>query len=139
MQNKVLEVKGLKKAFQNHEVLKGIDFYVERGEIFTLLGSNGAGKTTMIKILSTLLCADEGVATICGYDVQKQAQQVKKHISLTGQFAAVDDVLTGRENLLLIARLRRVKQPRLVVDEELARFGLMKAANQRVETYSGGM
>lgn len=139
MQNNIIEVRGLKKAFNKLEVLKGVDFSVERGKIFALLGSNGAGKTTTIKILATLLSSDSGSASVCGFDVKKQAKQVKTAISLTGQFAAVDEILTGRENLILIAKLRHLKNSSQIADDLLTRFGLTEAANRRVGTYSGGM
>jgi ABC-2 type transport system ATP-binding protein len=132
-------VKGLTKSFKNTVVLKGVDFEVKRGEIFALLGSNGAGKTTTVNILSTLLKSDGGEAGICGYDVARQPEKVRENISLTGQFAAVDGILTGRENLVLIAKLRSVANPRQVADNLLERFGLMDAANRRASTYSGGM
>jgi ABC-2 type transport system ATP-binding protein len=139
LQNSIIEVKGLRKAYKKLEVLKGVDFSVERGTIFALLGPNGAGKTTIIKILSTLLSPDHGAATICGHDVTKQPQQVRAAISLTGQYAAVDEILTGQENLVMIARLRHLKNPRKIADDLLARFGLSEAADRRVATYSGGM
>lgn len=139
MQNCIIKVKNLKKTFGKVEVLKGVDFTVEQGKIFALLGSNGAGKTTTIKILSTLLSPDSGTATICDLDVQKQVQKVKSVISLTGQFAAVDEILTGRENLLLIAKLRNIDVPRKMTEDLLMRFGLTEAADRRVATYSGGM
>lgn len=139
MKRRIIEVQGLKKGFKKLEVLKGVDFSIDQGEIFALLGSNGAGKTTIIRILSTLLSQDGGSATVCGFDVQKQPQQVKKSISLTGQFAAVDEILTGRENLVLIAKLRHLKDTGKIVDDLLFRFGLTVAADRRVGTYSGGM
>ena len=139
MQNNIIEVKGLKKAFGKVEVLKGVNFAVEYGNIFALLGSNGAGKTTTIKILSTLLSPDSGNVKICGYDVRKQAQHVKSVISLTGQFAAVDEILTGRENLILIGKLRHINNPRKIATDLLMRFGLIEAADRPVGTYSGGM
>ena len=92
-------------------MLRGVDFDVARGSIFALLGSNGAGKTTVVKILSTLLKPDAGTATVDGFDVATQPANVRESISLTGQFAAVDETLTGRENLMLIARLRHLKAP----------------------------
>jgi len=112
---------------------------VERGEIFALLGSNGAGKTTTINILSTLLKPDGGTAAVNGYDVLREPDQVRRSISLTGQFAAVDDILTGRENIILIARLRAVPDPVRIADRLLRRFGLIEAMNKRAGTYSGGM
>ena len=139
MENKIIEVKDLRKKFQQLEVLKGVNFSVERGTIFALLGSNGAGKTTTIKILSALFSQDSGTAVICGNDVTKQPDLVKAKISLTGQFAAVDEILTGRENLIMIAKLRHQKNPRCIAENLLSRFGLIDAADRRVATYSGGM
>lgn len=135
----VIEAKGLKKSFGNNEVLKGVDFSVKRGEVFALLGSNGAGKTTAISILSTLLKSDGGEATINGYNVDSQPENVRKSISLTGQFAAVDDILTGKENLVLIAKLRGVSNPSKTADDLLKRFDLVEAGDRRAATYSGGM
>lgn len=134
-----IEVKDLRKAFKDTEVLRGVDFRVRRGEVFALLGSNGAGKTTTINILSTLLAPDGGTASVCGFDVVRQAARVREVISLTGQFAAVDTVLTGRENLLLVARLRAVAHPAQLAADLLERFGLTQAADRRAHTYSGGM
>lgn len=134
-----IEVKGLRKSFKDTEVLKGVDFEVRQGEIFALLGSNGAGKTTTVNILSTLMKSDEGTMQVCGFDVSRQPGKVREHISLTGQFAAVDEVLTGRENILLIAKLRSVPKPAQVADDLLKRFGLTEAGNKRAGTYSGGM
>ena len=108
------------------------------GTIFALLGSNGAGKTTVIKILSTLLKADAGTASVNGFDVATQPAKVRESFSLTGQFAAVDEILTGRENLILMARLRRVTDAGQIADDLLARFQLIDAATRRVATYSGG-
>ena len=139
MKKSIIEVQGLRKAFGTMEVLKGVNFSIDQGAVFALLGSNGAGKTTTIKILSTLLSPDGGNATICGHDVVKQPRQVKESISLTGQFAAVDEILTGRENLILIAKLRHQKNPQKIADDLLTRFGLTEAASRRVSTYSGGM
>ncbi len=139
MQNQAIQVTGLQKSYAKLHVLKGVDFEVEKGCIFALLGSNGAGKTTMIKILTTLLKQDSGTATVNGFDVAAKPNDVRQSISLTGQFAAVDEILTGRENLILIARLRHLKNPRQVVEELLNRFGLTDAAGRRVSTYSGGM
>jgi ABC-2 type transport system ATP-binding protein len=139
MQNKAIQVKGLQKSYKELHVLKGVDFEVEKGNIFALLGSNGAGKTTIIKIISTLLKQDGGTAIVNGFDVATRPDNVRQSISLTGQFAAVDEILTGRENLILIARLRHLKNPRQVADELLNRFGLTDAADRRVSTYSGGM
>ncbi len=134
-----IQVKDLQKSYKKLDVLKGVNFTVERGSIFALLGSNGAGKTTLIKILTTLLKSDSGTAIVNGFDVASQPDHVRQSLSLTGQFAAVDEILTGRENLIMIARLRHVKQPRQIADELLNRFGLTDAANRRAATYSGGM
>lgn len=134
-----IQVSGLTKSFTKLEVLKGVDFEVERGSIFALLGSNGAGKTTVIKILATLLKADAGTATIDGHSVADDPASVREVISLTGQFAAVDDRLTGRENLVLIARLRHQSDPGRIADDLLERFALTEAGKRNVATYSGGM
>ncbi len=134
-----IEVKGLQKSYKKLQVLKSVDFQVEKGNIFALLGSNGAGKTTIVKILSTLLKQDGGTATVNGFDVALKPDNVRQSISLTGQFAAVDEILTGRENLVMIAKLRHLTDPRLVADGLLKRFGLTEAADRRVSTYSGGM
>lgn len=134
-----IQVRGLHKSFQEQRVLRGVDFDVAPGSVFALLGSNGAGKTTVVRILSTLLRSDAGAATVNGFDVAAQAGKVRASISLTGQFAAVDEVLSGRENLVLVARLRRQREPGRVADDLLARFALTDAANRRVATYSGGM
>ena len=134
-----IQVRGLRKSYTDLEVLKGIDLDVARGTIFALLGSNGAGKTTLVRILATLLKADSGTATVSGFDVAAQPAKVRSAISLTGQFAAVDEILTGRENLIMIAELRRVKGTAKVADGLLARFGLADAAGRRVATYSGGI
>ena len=120
-------------------MLRGVDFDVARGSIFALLGSNGAGKTTVVNVLSTLLKADAGTASVNGFDVARQAAEVRESISLTGQFAAVDEILSGRENLVLIARLRHLKDPGKIADDLLARFELSDAAARKVSTYSGGM
>lgn len=132
-------VSGLEKSFGDLHVLRGVDFEVAPGSIFALLGSNGAGKTTVVRILSTLLQADAGTATVGGFDVATQAADVRAAISLTGQFAAVDEVLTGRENLVLVARLRHLPDPGGIADDLLARFALTDAGARRAGTYSGGM
>jgi ABC-2 type transport system ATP-binding protein len=134
-----IHVHGLEKAYKSLQVLRGVDFDVERGSIFALLGSNGAGKTTIVRILSTLLKADAGTAGVNGFDVAAHPQNVRESISLTGQFAAVDDILTGRENLVLIARLRHLKDPGAIAQDLLERFSLTDAAARKVSTYSGGM
>ncbi|WP_410771970.1 ABC transporter ATP-binding protein [Fontibacillus sp. BL9] len=139
MSNAAISVKGLKKSFKDKEVLKGVDFEVKRGEIFALLGSNGAGKTTIVRILTTLLKQDGGTATVNGFDVASKPGNVRHAISLTGQFAAVDEILTGRENLIMIAKLRHLDHPRQVADDLLKRFGLTDAADRKPSTYSGGM
>lgn len=136
---KAIVVNGLRKSFKDTDVLKGVDLEVKRGEIFALLGSNGAGKTTMVRILTTLLNPDGGTATVNGFDVASKPDQVRQSISLTGQFAAVDEILTGRENVILIAKLRHLKNPRQVADHMLERFGLTEAADRKASTYSGGM
>jgi len=134
-----IEIAGLTKSYGDHGVLRGVDLSVPAGTIFALLGSNGAGKTTVVKILSTLLRADGGVVAVNGYDVATEPAKVRESISLTGQFAAVDEILTGRENLVLIAQLRHLKDPGTIADDLLARFELTDAAGRRVATYSGGM
>lgn len=139
MSNIAISVKGLKKSFKDKEILKGVDFEVQRGEIFALLGSNGAGKTTTVNILSTLMKSNDGEVTICGFDVQRQPDYIRQCISLTGQFAALDGMLTGRENLLMMAKLRGISNPAEVVEHLLARFSLTDAANRRADQYSGGM
>lgn len=139
MSNAAISVKGLKKSFKDKEVLKGVDLEVRRGEIFALLGSNGAGKTTTVNILSTLVKPDGGEVSICDFDVQGQPDHVRQSISLTGQFAALDGMQTGRENLMMIAKLRGVSNPDQVADDLLARFSLTNAANRRADNYSGGM
>ena len=135
----MIETRGLRKSFGDHVVLNGVDLSVARGSIFALLGSNGAGKTTMIRIFTTLLKPDDGTTRVNGFDVVSQSARVRESISLTGQFAAVDEILTGRENLIMIAHLRQVKGAGKVADDLLAQFGLADAAKRRVATYSGGM
>lgn len=139
MPNSVIQVNHIQKSYKQLHVLQDVHFTVERGSIFALLGSNGAGKTTLINILTTLLKQDGGTASVNGFDVASQPAHVRQSLSLTGQSAAVDEMLTGRENLIMIARLRHVKQPRQVADELLTRFGLTAAATRRAATYSGGM
>jgi ABC-2 type transport system ATP-binding protein len=134
-----IHVRRLEKSFKGLHVLRGVDFDVAPGTIFALLGSNGAGKTTAVRILSTLLRADAGTASVNGFDVARQAVDVRESISLTGQFAAVDEILSGRENLELVARLRHLKGPGKIADDLLERFALTDAAARRVSTYSGGM
>ena len=137
--DQAIHVQGLEKSYKRLHVLRGVEFDVARGSIFALLGSNGAGKTTIVRILSTLLKADAGTAGVNGFDVAAQAAEVRESISLTGQFAAVDEVLSGRENLMLVGRLRHLKDPGRIADGLLERFALTDAAARRVSTYSGGM
>jgi ABC-2 type transport system ATP-binding protein len=134
-----IHVQGLQKSYKELHVLRGVDFDVARGSIFALLGSNGAGKTTVVRILSTLLKADAGPTSVNGFDVVRQAANVRESMSLTGQFAAVDEILTGRENLVLVARLRHLKDAGRIADDLLTRFGLTDAAERKVSAYSGGM
>ena len=134
-----IQVRGLRKSYKELQVLTGVDLEVKRGSIFALLGSNGAGKTTTINILTTLIKADGGTATVAGYDVAARPDKVRNEISLTGQFAAVDDRLTGRENLLLIGDLRHVADSARTAADLLRRFGLEEAADRGVSTFSGGM
>lgn len=134
-----ITVAGLEKSFKEVHVLRGVDFEVARGSIFALLGSNGAGKTTIVKILSTLLKHDAGAAAVNGFDVTSAPGSVRESISLTGQFAAVDEILSGRENLLLVARLRHLKDAGAIADGLLDRFALTEAGSRKAATYSGGM
>jgi len=134
-----ITARGIRKSFGEHTVLDDVDLGVDQGTIFALLGPNGAGKTTIVRILSTLLKPDAGTATVAGFDVATHPADVRESISLTGQFTAVDEILTGRENLILMARLRRVKDAGQIADDLLARFQLTDAATRRVATYSGGM
>jgi len=134
-----IQVEGIEKSYKDLHVLRGVTFEVAPGSIFALLGSNGAGKTTMVKILSTLLKADGGDAAVDGFDVASESLQVRQSVSLTGQFAAVDEVLTGKENLILVAKLRHLKDPGRIADELLAQFSLPDAGSRKVAGYSGGM
>lgn len=134
-----IDVRGLEKSYNELRVLRGVDLEVARGSIVALLGSNGAGKTTVVKILSTLLRADAGTARVNGFDVATRAADVRESISLTGQFTAVDEILTGRENLVLVAKLRHLKDPGGIADDLLRRFSLTEAGTRRASTYSGGM
>lgn len=134
-----LSVRGVEKAFGDLPVLRGVDLEVAPGTVVALLGSNGAGKTTLVRILATLLRPDAGSATVHGFDVVTEAADVRRSISLTGQFAAVDGMLTGRENLALVARLRHLPDPGGIADALLARFSLTEAGGRRAATYSGGM
>ena len=134
-----IRVEGLEKSFKDLHVLRGVDFEVAPGSIFALLGSNGAGKTTVVRILSTLLKLDAGEVTVNGLNVATQPLEVRGSISLTGQFAAVDEILTGHENLVLVGKLRHLNNPGALADDLLAQFGLTDAGSRRVATYSGGM
>jgi ABC-2 type transport system ATP-binding protein len=134
-----IRVRGIEKSYKKLAVLRGVDFDVASGSIFALLGANGAGKTTVVKILSTLVKADAGAASVNGVDVARHPAKVRESISLTGQFAAVDEILTGRENLVLVARLRHLANPGPIADELLERFSLTDAAGRKVSTYSGGL
>lgn len=136
-----IEAKGIHKSFGKVKVLQGINFKIERGTIMAVLGPNGAGKTTMVRILSTLLAADEGKATVEGLDVNTQANQVRSIIGLTGQYAAVDEYLTGRENLRMMGRLYHLskRDSHERTEQLLAQFDLVDAADRTAKTYSGGM
>ncbi len=134
-----VQVRGIEKSFKDVHVLRGVDFDVKGGTIFALLGTNGAGKTTLVRILSTLIRADAGSAAVHGFDVATEPGDVRQSISLTGQFAAVDEILSGRENLVLMAKLRHLKNPGAVADDLLGRFALTDAGGRKVGTYSGGM
>lgn len=139
MTDVAIHVQGLEKSYGELAVLRGVDFDVDGGSIFALLGSNGAGKTTVVRILATLLKADAGSASVNGFDVGTRSAEVRESISLTGQFTAVDEILTGRENLAMVARLRHLDDPRTIASDLLERFSLTDAADRRVSTYSGGM
>lgn len=134
-----IDIRGLRKSFGTTTVLDGVDLHVQQGHIVALLGSNGAGKTTTVNICATLLKPDAGEVRVAGHDVVHAGDQVRRSISLTGQFAAVDGMLTGRENLVLIARLRDQPDPAGIARRLLERFGLTDAADRRADTYSGGM
>ena len=137
----VIEVKNLTKSYGKNEVLKGIDLQVERGTMLALLGPNGAGKTTTVRILSTLLNFDGGTVLVEGHDVRAEADQVRRVIGLTGQSAAVDELLTGRENLVMMGQLYRLTaaSARARAEELLEEFDLVEAADRTAKTYSGGM
>lgn len=139
MQNNSIQVKGLQKSYKELHVLKGVDFEVEKGSIFALLGANGTGKTTIVKILATLLRPDRGNVIVNGFDALLKPESVRASISLTGQFAAIDEILTGRENVTMIARLRHLSHPHQVAEDLLKRIGLTDAADRKAATYSGGM
>jgi ABC-2 type transport system ATP-binding protein len=134
-----IEVRNLVKAYNGEPVLHDVSFTVGRGTVFALLGANGSGKTTTISILTTLIKADGGTASVAGFDVAEQPSKVREQISLTGQFAAVDDVLTARENLVLMGELRHIADPGQTAANLLTKFELGEAADRRLLTYSGGM
>ncbi len=136
-----VEAAGLEKSYGTVRVLDGVDIRMPRGSVLALLGPNGAGKTTTVRILSTLIRADGGAAHVAGFDVASEREQVRRRISVTGQYAAVDDLQTGEENLLMVGRLRGLDRARARrrAGELLARFDLSEAARRRVSTYSGGM
>jgi len=136
-----IHVRGLRKAFGKKVVVDGLDFSIARGEVFALLGPNGAGKTTTMSILTTLTAADSGTAQVAGFDTRTQATEVQRRISLTGQSAAVDDALSGMENVIMFSRLAGLDRADSVrrARELVARFDLTDAATRAVRTYSGGM
>jgi len=141
MSTPTIIVENLHKYYGGIKALNGVDLSVEEGMVLGILGPNGAGKTTMIRILTTLLRPDKGKVTICGFDVRKQSSEVRARIGLTGQYAAVDEYLTGRENLEMVGRLYRLnkKDIKYRTEELLERFDLRDASNRPVKTYSGGM
>jgi ABC-2 type transport system ATP-binding protein len=136
-----IEVTGVAKSYGDLPVLRGIDLTVPTGTVYALLGPNGAGKTTMVRILSTLVAADAGTARIAGFDVRTQPEGVRRSIGVTGQFSAIDELLSGTENLRLMADLAHLSRTEAGsrVDELLERFELTDAADRRAATYSGGM
>jgi ABC-2 type transport system ATP-binding protein len=141
MRDSAIAVSGLRKAYGDKTVLDGIDLDVRAGTVFSLLGPNGAGKTTTVNVLTTLMKADGGTACVAGHDVATQAKEVRAAIGVTGQFAAVDDLLTGQENLQLMADLHhlRADEGKRVVTSLLERFDLAESAQKMAATYSGGM
>jgi ABC-2 type transport system ATP-binding protein len=134
-----INVRNLVKGYEGVPVLHDVSFSVRRGTVFALLGANGSGKTTTINVLTTLIKADRGTASVAGFDVAEQPSKVREQISVTGQFAAVDDVLTARENLVLIGELRHIADPGQTAADLLDTFELNEAADRRVLTFSGGM
>ncbi len=139
MTSSVIAVSGLRKAYGDKVVLDGIDFDVAAGSVFSMLGPNGAGKTTTVNVLTTLMKADAGTVRVAGYDVMTGTKEVRSVIGVTGQFAAVDELLTGQENLQLMADLKRVRSADRLVARLLDRFDLAESAQKMVATYSGGM
>jgi ABC-2 type transport system ATP-binding protein len=139
--NTAITVSGLHKSYGDNHVLKGVDLEVPEGSVYALLGPNGSGKTTVVNICSTLLTPDVGEIRVAGYDVQRESDQVRRSIGVTGQFSAIDDFHTGRENLKLMADLNHLDRGRArrVIDELLERLDLADAAGRRAQTYSGGM
>ena len=137
----MIEVKGIRRAFRSTQALAGVDLDVAEGTVLGLLGPNGAGKTTLVRVIATLLLPDAGEARVAGLDVVRHAAQVRRLIGLAGQFAAVDETLTGRENLEMVGRLYQLSnaEARSRADDSLERLGLTDAANRQVKTYSGGM
>ena len=136
-----IEASGLAKSYRDVRVLDGVDLEIPRGRVLALLGPNGAGKTTIVRILATLTESDAGRARVAGFDVRRDRSQVRRRISLTGQFAALDEAQTGEENLRMMGRLARLSrtEARLRAAELIGRFDLTAAARRRVGTYSGGM
>jgi ABC-2 type transport system ATP-binding protein len=139
MRSSVIAVSGLRKAYGDKVVLDGIDFDVAAGSVFSMLGPNGAGKTTTVNVLTTLMKADAGTARVAGYDVMTGTKEIRSVIGVTGQFAAVDELLSGQENLQLMADLKRVRSADPVITRLLERFDLAESAQKIVTTYSGGM
>lgn len=139
MAETAIRVSGLRKSFGPLEVLKGVDLEVPAGRVTALLGANGAGKTTLVSILTTVLPFDAGTAQVAGFDVAREPAKVRQAITVTGQSVTVDTVLTGQENLAMIARLRHVPKPKQIAAELAEQFGLAEAANKPAGTYSGGM
>ena len=141
MNKPIIVVDQLKKTYGNKTVLDGLSFHVERSSIFALLGENGAGKTTTVQILSTLIRKDAGVAKIAGFDCEIEKKSVRKIISLTGQFTAVDELLTGAENMYMMARLNHLRVNYAIQQSQdlLKKFDLIEVANRPVKTYSGGL
>lgn len=137
----VIEARGIRKAFGATQALAGVDLTAQAGRVLALLGPNGAGKTTLVRILTTLLRADDGWARVAGFDVQRDAAALRSVIGLSGQFAAIDELLSGRENLEMVGELYHLdrRQARARAGEALERFGLADAADRRAGTYSGGM
>jgi ABC-2 type transport system ATP-binding protein len=139
--NLAIEVTGLTKSYGDHTVLEGVDLTVPEGTVYALLGPNGAGKTTIVNILSTLLTPGDGQVRVAGFDVRRQPAEVRAAIGVTGQFSAIDELLTGRENLRLMADLAHLDRgsAAAMVTGMLERFDLVDAADRRAQTYSGGM